>query len=86
MFSGVDANGSATAAPETTAPAVVKTADQLSADFKKADANHDGKVTKEEFLAVRKKDQAKAEKSFVRYDADKSGDISEAEWIKANTK
>jgi Ca2+-binding EF-hand superfamily protein len=35
---------------------------------------------------VRKKDPAKAEKSFVRYDADKSGDISEEEWIKANTK
>ena len=86
MFGGVDANGSATAAPATTTPAVVKTTEQLSADFKKADANHDGKVTKEEFLAVRKKDQAKAEKSFVRYDADKSGDVSEQEWIKANTK
>jgi hypothetical protein len=86
MFSGVDANGSATAAPATTTPAVVKTTEQLSADFKKADTNKDGKVTKEEFLAVRKKDQAKAEKSFIRYDADKSGDVSEAEWIKANTK
>jgi hypothetical protein len=58
----------------------------MSADYKKADANKDGKVTKEEFLAVRKKDPAKAEKSFVRYDADKSSDISEPEWIKANTK
>ncbi|NDD71100.1 hypothetical protein EBZ97_03540 [bacterium] len=86
MFGGVDASGSTTAAPATTTPAVVKTPEQLSADFKKADANKDGKVTKEEFLAVRKKDQAKAEKSFVRYDADKSGDVSEAEWIKANTK
>ena len=86
MFGGVDAKGSATAEPATTTPVVVKTTEQLSADFKKADTNKDGKVTKEEFLAVRKKDQAKAEKSFVRYDADKSGDVSEAEWIKANTK
>ena len=86
MFSGVNANGSVTAPPATTAPAVAKTPEQMSADFKKADTNKDGKVTKEEFLAVRKKDPAKAEKSFVRYDADKSGDISEQEWIKANTK
>lgn len=64
----------------------VKSTEDLSADFKKADANHDGKVTKEEFLAVRKKDPVKGEKSFIRYDADKSGDVSEPEWIKANTK
>ena len=70
--------------PTTTAPTkAVKTPEELAADFKKADANKDGKVTKEEFLAVRKKDPAKAERSFVRYDADKSGDISESEFIKA---
>lgn len=84
-FSGVNASGTTTA-PATTVPAEVKTPEQMSADFKKADANKDSKVSKEEFLAVRKKDPAKAEKSFIRYDADKSGDVSEAEWIKANTK
>ncbi len=77
--------GVPTATPATTTPAkAVKTPEELAADFKKADVNTDGKVTKEEFLAARKKqDPAKAEKSFVRYDADKSGDISEAEYIKA---
>ena len=72
--------------PEATpaAPAkAVKTPEELAADFKKADVNGDGKLTKEEFLAVRKKDPAKAEKSFIRYDADKSGDISVEEYVKA---
>ena len=71
--------------PTPAAPTkAAKTPEELSADFKKADTNKDGKVTKEEFLAARKKQEpAKVEKSFVRYDADKSGDISEAEYVKA---
>jgi len=60
-----------------------KTPEELAADFKKADGNKDGKISKEEFLAARKKDPVKAEKSFIRYDADKSGDISESEYVKA---
>jgi iduronate 2-sulfatase len=68
----------------TTAPAkAAKTPEELAADFKKADGNKDGKISKEEFLAARKKDPVKAEKSFIRYDADKSGDISESEYVKA---
>ena len=52
-----------------------KGAPNPEAAFKKADANSDGKVTKEEFVKG-KKDAAKAETAFGKLDKDSSGDLS----------
>jgi hypothetical protein len=70
--------------PEAKSPS--RTLEQLAADFKKADADKDGKLTGEEFLTLRKKDPVKGEKAFSRLDADKSGDLSEAEFLNRTKK
>jgi len=71
-------------APEAKSPS--KTLEQLAADFKKTDVDKDGKLTREEFLTLRKKDPVKGEKAFSRLDADTSGDLSEAEFFNGTKK
>jgi len=50
--------------------------------FAKLDANSDGSVSKEEFLASpgAKKDAAKAEESFAKRDKDKDGKLTKEEF------
>ena len=50
--------------------------------FAKMDANSDGSVSKEEFMATpqAKKDAAKAEKGFASKDKDSDGKITKAEF------
>jgi len=52
------------------------------AAFKKLDANSDGSISKEEFLASpqAKKDAAKADKMFAGKDKDKDGKLSKDEF------
>jgi hypothetical protein len=47
--------------------------------FARKDANGDGKLSKEEFMA-KQKDAEKAEKSFKNKDKDESGDLSKEEF------
>ena len=47
--------------------------------FAKKDANNDGKLSKEEFLA-NAKDPAKAEKSFAKKDKDSDGSVTKEEF------
>lgn len=56
--------------------------------FAKLDANSDGSVSKEEFLASpgAKKDAAKAEKGFASKDKDKDGKLSKEEFTAAPAK
>lgn len=56
--------------------------------FAKLDANNDGSVSKEEFLASPqgKKDAAKAEKAFGAKDKDKDGKLSKEEFTAAPKK
>ena len=56
--------------------------------FAKMDANSDGSVSKEEYMATpqAKKDAAKAEKSFAGRDKDKDGKISKEEFTAAPKK
>jgi Ca2+-binding EF-hand superfamily protein len=56
--------------------------------FAKLDANSDGSVSKEEFMASpqAKKDAAKAEESFGKRDKDKDGKISKEEFTAAPKK
>lgn len=49
--------------------------------FGKRDVNHDGKLTREEFLA-HSKDPEKAAANFLKWDTDKSGDLSREEFLK----
>ena len=44
------------------------------------DLNKDGKLTREEFLA-NQPDPDKAPERFIRFDADKSGDLSKEEFV-----
>jgi Ca2+-binding EF-hand superfamily protein len=66
-----------------------KKADKPKADpeamFKKADANGDGKVSKEEFLKGAK-DAAKKEAQFTAKDKDKDGSLSKEEFTAAGGK
>jgi len=56
--------------------------------FAKMDANSDGSISKEEYMATpqAKKDAAKAEKSFAGRDKDKDGKISKEEFTAAPKK
>ena len=56
--------------------------------FAKLDANSDGSVSKEEYMASpqAKKDSAKAEKSFAGRDKDKDGKLSKEEFTAAPAK
>ena len=56
--------------------------------FAKLDANSDGSISKEEFLASpgAKKDAAKAEESFAKKDKDKDGKLSKEEFTAAPKK
>lgn len=56
--------------------------------FAKMDANSDGSVSKEEYMATpqAKKDAAKAEESFGKRDKDKDGKISKEEFTAAPKK
>jgi Ca2+-binding EF-hand superfamily protein len=47
-----------------------------------ADKNHDGKISKEEFMPLYK-DPAKAEKNYKAWDLNQDGFITEEEYIKA---
>lgn len=64
-----------------------KKADPAKA-FAKLDANSDGSISKEEFLASpqAKKDAAKAEKNFANKDKDKDGKLSKEEFTAAPAK
>ena len=48
--------------------------------FDGRDANKDGKLTKEEFLA-RQSEPEQAAKNFVKFDKDQSGDVSKEEYV-----
>ena len=52
--------------------------------FKKVDANADGSVSKDEFMAApfAKKDAAMAEKRFTTQDKDKDGKLTKEEFVK----
>lgn len=56
--------------------------------FKKMDANADGKVSKEEYLAspAAKKDAAKAETAFAAKDKDKDGSLTKEEFAAGGKK
>ena len=60
-----------------------KAAARKKAQFKKLDKNTDKKLSKEEFLARAKNDEAKAkmEKLFARLDKDKDGSVSLEEFM-----
>lgn len=64
-----------------------KKADPAKA-FAKMDANSDGSISKEEFMASpqAKKDAAKAEKGFGMKDKDKDGKLSKEEFTAAPKK
>ena len=51
----------------------------MEAQFKKKDANSDGKVSKEEFLKGAK-DAAKSETQFTAKDKDKDGNLTKEEF------
>lgn len=81
------ASQNATQAPTVTAPAGAHrhiTPDQRAARFDKADANHDGKLTKAEFTASLKGDRAaRADKMWSRLDTAGKDSITKAEFLAA---
>jgi hypothetical protein len=50
--------------------------------LKETDKNKDGKISKDEYLAIYK-DKKKAEKNFKSWDTDKDGFITEDEYVKS---
>ena len=82
---GVAEDKPAAAPAETTKPAADAPKVDVSAAFKKADTNGDGKISKEEFL-VGKKDPAKAEERFKKLDKDGDGFLSLEEFSAAHAK
>ena len=48
--------------------------------FDRRDANGDGKLTREEFLA-NQPDPAAAPQRFVQFDTDRNGELSRAEFV-----
>jgi iduronate 2-sulfatase len=62
------------------AKAMAKQKQDRTALFEKKDTNHDGKLTREEFLA-HQPDPAEAPTRFERFDADKDGVLSRDEFI-----
>jgi hypothetical protein len=69
---------SASLALAADAPAKPKKPVDKAAQFAKMDADKDGKVTKDEFLASAKDDAAKAKKAdqFAKLDKDKDGSLT----------
>jgi len=63
-------------------PGEAKPAVDRAALFEKKDKNHDGKLTKEEFMANQPDPEA-AEKRFPLFDTNKDGVLSKEEFIKA---
>ena len=50
--------------------------------FAKRDKDHDGKLTREEFLA-NQPDPDEAPKRFTRFDADKDGFVDQEEFVRS---
>jgi iduronate 2-sulfatase len=67
------------AKPDATQPKLNR-----AALFERKDANHDGKLTQEEFLA-NQPDPDKAPERFVRFDVNKDGVLSREEFIQIGT-
>jgi Ca2+-binding EF-hand superfamily protein len=42
--------------------------------------NHDGKLSKEEFMAPQK-DKAESEKRFMKFDKDRDGNLNQEEFV-----
>ena len=74
-----------TAADEAKKPEGAKPKADPAAAFAKMDANSDGSVSKEEFLA-KAKDKAKSEASFAKRDKDGDGKLSKEEFTAAGGK
>ena len=72
-------------APKLTPPTAKPATDDVEKDrtamFERRDANKDGKLSKEEYLA-KQKDPAHAAENFTKFDKDKSGDLSKEEFVK----
>src|SRR5689334_24757877 len=81
------ASQQAAQAPSVTAPARARqpiTPEQRAARFDKADANHDGKLTKAEFTASLKGDRAaRADKMWSRLNSAGKDSITKAEFLAA---
>jgi iduronate 2-sulfatase len=72
------------AKPQIAKPADAKPKTNRAALFQRKDANGDGKLTREEFLADQP-DPKQAPKRFERFDADKDGVLSRDEFIHQGT-
>lgn len=66
--------------PAAGADAAAKPKVDPAAAFAKKDANSDGKLSKEEFMA-KTKDAAKSEAQFTAKDKDKDGSVSKEEYL-----